>query len=715
MISTSFKVLQVNLNRSAVATESALQLAVELNMDLIIVQEPWVIPGPDYINIRSVIHQSFLQILPKDPRYRPRTLVYVSRSFRPLVCLAASSPLDPDMLVIDIIEQNAKIQLLNIYNESDQGGTSQNTLDRCLYTYSLEPTSVVLGDFNTHHPWWDPLANKSQNADKLVNWLEIANLTLANTPGTRTFFWPNLPQESVLDLTFATSSLASSIQDWQTLLDLGSDHYRVLFIVLGTLAKLADNLLHLEHFNTQLANWGLFIVLLQSSVTNSSIFNSPELSTLLLDTNFLDTAATELTRVITNAAKLSIPYTKLGAKPKPWWSLELKALRTEIMRQQRGINSTSPDSRLLYLKARNTYFLAVKSAKQDHQNEFLTKEDPKSIFKAMAYTKDRRVKRIPPIASLNSLESSFEGKCNSFRSTLFPPPPSAPAPDWTNYRPLDGWKWPRLSRTELQNACSAKVKGKTPGPDQITQEIVTHAYFAIPDVFYKLYASLIDLGHHPKCWKQATGAILKKPGKTDYLAPKLYQVIALLNCLGKVSERILAQRLAHLAETINLLYPTQIGGRLKKSAIDAALLLTSEVESNQRLKRKTTTLLLDVKGAFDHVAKNQLLAILQRLRLPGNLILWISSFLDDRQLRLSFDGQIEEFSLINTGIPQGSPVSPILFLIYIRELFQSSSVRYLSYMDDISITVSLTSFKKNIITLEQEVTKLYKLSAKNAI
>ena len=170
-----------------------------------------------------------------------------------------------------------------------------------------------------------------------------------------------------------------------------------------------------------------------------------------------------------------------------------------MMRRQRG-GSTSPESRLLYLKARNTYFTAVKSAKRDHWNEFLAKEDLKSIFKAMAYTKDRRVERIPLIASSpNSLESSFQGKCNSFRSTLFPPPPSAPTPDWTNYRPLDGWQWPSLSRTELLNACSAKIKGKTPGPDQITQEIITHAYFTIPEVFYKLYASLIDSGYHPKC------------------------------------------------------------------------------------------------------------------------------------------------------------------------------------------------------------------------
>ena len=85
-----------------------------------------------------------------------------------------------------------------------------------------------------------------------------------------------------------------------------------------------------------------------------------------------------------------------------------------------------------------------------------------------------------------------------------------------------------------------KSKGKTPGLDGITQEIIHYAYQAILDTFYSLYSSLLDIGYHPRCWRQATGAILKKPGKPDYSAPKAYRVISLLNCLGKLSERILA-------------------------------------------------------------------------------------------------------------------------------------------------------------------------------
>jgi len=67
--------------------------------------------------------------------------------------------------------------------------------------------------------------------------------------------------------------------------------------------------------------------------------------------------------------------------------------------------------------------------------------------------------------------------------------------------------------------------------------------------------------------------ILPKPNKANYSLPKSYRVISLLNCLGKVLEKILATRLSYLAETGDLLQDSQIGGRKQKSALDACLLL----------------------------------------------------------------------------------------------------------------------------------------------
>jgi len=245
MINSSLRVLQVNLNQNAPTTELALQVAIELKINLIMVQEPWVIPRPpdaiDYSNTRLVLYSSFSQILPADLTHRPRTLVYVARSFKPLVTIASSSPRDPDLLIIDIIEGPSKIQLLNIYNEKDQAESGLYTLERCLFSRELQPNSLLLGDFNTHHPWWDPLAKPSAGANKLVDWFESQDLVLLNTPGTGTFFRPNLARESVLDLTLASSSLATRIEDWQVLPNLGSNHFGLLFMVTSTSTELATD------------------------------------------------------------------------------------------------------------------------------------------------------------------------------------------------------------------------------------------------------------------------------------------------------------------------------------------------------------------------------------------------------------------------------------------------------------------------------------------
>ena len=100
------------------------------------------------------------------------------------------------------------------------------------------------------------------------------------------------------------------------------------------------------------------------------------------------------------------------------------------------------------------------------------------------------------------------------------------------------------------------------------------------------------------------------------------------------------------------------------------------------------------------MAKNQLLRIMSKLGLPLKLLTWVSSFLSGRLLRLAFDGQVEEFKSIDIGIPQGSLVSPILLLIYIKDMFTSRSVKFLSNIDDIAVTVPSPSLKTNIKILE---------------
>ena len=144
-------------------------------------------------------------------------------------------------------------------------------------------------------------------------------------------------------------------------------------------------------------------------------------------------------------------------------------------------------------------------------------------------------------------------------------------------------------------------------------------------------------------------------------------------------------------------------------------MLADFIHSNRLRNKITSTLLLDVKGAYDHVSKNRLLTILKDLALPDSVIKWVSSFISGRSLKLLFNRQSDENQPIQTGIPQGSPISPILFLIYIRGLFRSRAVKFISYVDDITLSFASTSPRKNAKILGLVAKELFQLASKNAI
>ena len=150
-------------------------------------------------------------------------------------------------------------------------------------------------------------------------------------------------------------------------------------------------------------------------------------------------------------------------------------------------------------------------------------------------------------------------------------------------------------------------------------------------------------------------------------------MISLLNCLRKVAEKIIATRLFFLAELTDLLDSDQIDNRRQKSVIDAVLSLVHNIQLVKHEKKVTSVLFMDIKKAFDHISGNQILKICQKLQLSKSLYYWIKSFLQDRKVQLKFDGNSQKMINIKIGIPQGSLVSSILFLIYIRFLFTKKS------------------------------------------
>ncbi|KAF1350511.1 hypothetical protein EJ07DRAFT_138316, partial [Lizonia empirigonia] len=163
----------------------------------------------------------------------------------------------------------------------------------------------------------------------------------------------------------------------------------------------------------------------------------------------LEQIGDEFTSAITEAAAAAIPQLATQPKSKPWWNQDLQLLRTSMLNKQRLFQRELAASSIAeaflwkrdYLLARNVYLQAIKAAKQDHWNRFLEKEDAKSIYKAMAYTKSTTSQSIPAIQLADRLEDTFKGKCSAFRTTLFPPPPASSAIQWNTYQ-QGNWRLP---------------------------------------------------------------------------------------------------------------------------------------------------------------------------------------------------------------------------------------------------------------------------------
>src|ERR1700710_2753618 len=193
----SCKILQINVNRNSITTENILQMAIELNIKILAIQEPWVISNNSNEScsitnnsneFRSINHPSFKQLFSNYSTFRSRVLFYISREY--IVNLVPISLLDPDYIIIDLI--NLNIQLINIYN------ASHSNIDNSIATIQREnllpnlfaKNTILLGDFNTHHPWWDPLNTQSANSVYLMDIINKYSLSLINTIGEDTFYRP---------------------------------------------------------------------------------------------------------------------------------------------------------------------------------------------------------------------------------------------------------------------------------------------------------------------------------------------------------------------------------------------------------------------------------------------------------------------------------------------------------------------------------------------
>ena len=260
-----------------------------------------------------------------------------------------------------------------------------------------------------------------------------------------------------------------------------------------------------------------------------------------------------------------------------------------------------------------------------------------------------------------------------------------------------------LSQDEIGRALARSSPTSAPGPDMTPNSVWKRVHRVAPHLIRDLLAPLVTYGSHPLTLKRADGIVLDKHGKPSYDSPSSFCVIVLLETFSKILERIMNSRLSSVARATGLLNPHQCGSLAGLSASDAVTTLTHEVKTLQMAGRKVSTLFLDIKGGFDNVNPSSLCGILRAKGVNPYLVSWTRSFLSGRTCWLLYQGSPRVFAPVSVCTPQGSPVSPLLFVIYVSRLHcEIPRGLSLSYVDDFGLTVSSASYRHNIQTLQKQ-------------
>ena len=198
-----------------------------------------------------------------------------------------------------------------------------------------------------------------------------------------------------------------------------------------------------------------------------------------------------------------------------------------------------------------------------------------------------------------------------------------------------------------------------------------------------IFKNCIEHGVFPTKWKRANVQPVHK--KNSRQSKSNYRPISLLPICSKIFEKVIFDNMYAFFTEQNLLSRNQSGFRPGDSTINQLLSLTTEIFNAFEDFDETRAVFLDISKAFDKVWHEGLCFKLKRNGVNGNLLNLISSFLSDRKQRVVLNGIESEWETVYSGVPQGSVLGPLLFLIYINDLTDNIKSRIKLFADDSSL------------------------------
>ena len=551
---------------------------------------------------------------------------------------------------------------------------------------------IILGDFNAKHAAWGCHSHNTRG-EHLHDLLDIHNIIFLNDK-TPTFHTTrhNTTSHSVLDLALSSPVLGPILTCKVQKDKYFSDHYP-LHIEIGVPSEQYDTFVPRWNFNK--ADWESFRIYIDDRYNEQPDDNINNFMSVMLE-----------------SAYNNIPFT---SKPRPnkhapWWSANCNkaiAKRRKALMQFRSTFSKTDSEH--YAKVRDETHESLNNARKEGWEQFannFNRFTPLSyIWKMVRCFKLKRNSNYKiPYLIVN--EERFE-KPNEV-ATQF-------ATHYTHISSNDNFS-PQLNES-LEDALSQcdfttdntehynhlftlfelkkailKSGNTSVGPDQIAYPFFKNLSEYGLEQFLSALNKLWEDGEFPESWRNSTLIPILKNNKpqTD---PASYRPISLSSCASKILERMVNDRIRVYLEANNYLSQNQNGFRPSRSTADNLIQIIDSVQIAFQNDEITQALFLDLKAAFDTVHHSSLLIKIHKTGIRGRLATFIRNFLTNRSFSVRCGNTYSQRSELHHGVPQGSPLSPTLFLIMINDVFEelpsiSSKLNFSLYADDLAIWFS---------------------------
>ena len=571
---------------------------------------------------------------------------------------------------------------LTIYNMYCPPSSTLNFLEQ---SSSFRKT-IIAGDLNGHSPLWG-YGDLDNTGKKIEEICETTNLILMQDEHSeKTLLHRRHGTLHRPDLTLVSADIENHCTE-EVLECISSDHRPVLTKI---------NILKRRHrkrrsrWNFKKADWELFR---QSAEENIQMED--------LDNKSIDELNDEITSIILNAAKKSIPR---GCRTnyKPFWNDELQKA-----------TETKNQARLEYEKDLSNLGKKIEYHKATAKAKLITKEAKKKAWTQKCEDLNlrnggreawnlvnnlsgvnRKENPKPLTTETETIISDFK-KAEHFNKYFASVNKSSRKED-IDHGLLNVLKKKEkdlmspsifedaLTLGELESAMKKLKKGKSPGPDKVHNEMIQNLGDKGKSIILTLYNRTWTEGKLPKAWKLATVIPVLKKGKKAN-EPKSYRPISLTSNIGKLCERILNSRLYWWLESSKLLSHFQAGFRAKSRTEDQLFRLTQRIIDGFKRGQHTTAVFIDLQQAYDRIWRKGLLLKMQNMGIKGHMYSWVKSFLTDRLIQTQMNDTLSSKAVLEEGLPQGSALSCTLFLVFLNDLPDALKAELALCADDLVI------------------------------